>query len=392
MRYFWQHLQTILATYKNEVPLHHFLKQYYKRHPKLGSRDRRGLSDATYSWYRCSKAFANDTHPFEEQVIAVLFLCQLCPKAIANHFPEAWQQAGEQDLAERIALLQAAGFKCDLEAAFPIAIDYSAGITRKEWMQSLLRQPQLFLRIRKDKEAVIRLLQNASTPFEWLSPTCLVLPNGTSAETLLPADSYVIQDASSQATQDFFKPLPNEAWWDCCSGAGGKSLLLKDLQPNVQLQVSDVRESILRNLRERFLQYHHSPPKSFVLDTANAAAVAQQLGIQRFDAILCDVPCTGAGTWARTPEQYYFFKEEDLEIFTTRQAAILRHAADYIKENGRIIYITCSVFKAENEDIVQKIAGEKNLRITSMQLINGIPQKADCLFVAVLEKEKEKEN
>jgi len=388
MRYLWHHLYAILDTYRNELPLHHFLKSYYRNQPKLGSRDRRALSDAVYAWYRCGKALGNDIHTREEQILAALFLCGLRPKAFGNLFPEAWAPLWESTLHARMEQLKTDGYAVALEQLFPYPdLQFSQAIMRTEWLESITGQPRLFLRIRKNADKIERVLKQAGIPFEWITTTCLALPNGTAIDQLILPDAYVVQDASSQATGAFFKPAANEQWWDCCSGAGGKSLLLKDLLPTVRLLATDVRESILRNLKQRFLSYDYPAPVTAVLDAADEEAVRAKMGPRLFDGIICDVPCTGSGTWARTPESLYFFDPEILSTYTERGTAILRHAADYLKPDGKLVYITCSVFRAENEAVVEKVAVEKGLRIEQVQLINGIARQADCLFVAVLMRE-----
>jgi 16S rRNA (cytosine967-C5)-methyltransferase len=386
MRYLWQHIFTILDTYNNAAPLHYYLKQYYRNQPKLGSRDRRGISDAVYAWYRCGKAFTTGNQDREARIIAALFLCNLKTRALEKRFPADWETAWDKRIDEKISLLQLSGFTVNPDLIFPPAVSFSVGIDKTTWIRSMLQQPDLFLRIRKDKNRVTQLLKTKEIPFCWINEQCLALPNGASIDTLLPPDSYVIQDASSQATGMFFKPGKGELWWDCCSGAGGKSLLLKDLEPSVLLTSTDVRDSILHNLRDRFKRYHLSLPRTLVVDAADSRSLDNSLQQQQFDGIISDVPCTGAGTWARTPEQLYFFDPAQILVYAQRQEAILRNALDHLKPGGRLVYITCSVFKAENEAVVEKVATEKGLNIHSQQLINGIDSKADCLFVAVLSK------
>ncbi len=387
MRYLWHHISTILDTYRNEAPLHHFLKNYYRNQPKLGSRDRRALSDAVYAWYRCSKAFALQEKTQEELILAALFLCGLRPKAFVSQFPEAWNDGWEKDVAGRIALLSAHDYEVHVDALFPYEVTFSTGITKEQWLYSLMALPRLFLRIRKNADKIGRVLQKAAMPTEWITPTCLALPNGSAIDQLILPDAYVVQDASSQATGTFFKPSANEQWWDCCSGAGGKSLLLKDLQPAVKLLSTDIRESILHNLHQRFLQYDYPKPSTSVLDTADSEAVAKRMGTRLFDGIICDVPCTGSGTWARTPENCFFFDTASLPDYAVRGEAILRNALRYLRPGGKLVYITCSVFRSENEDVVEKVVAESGWSIAHMQLINGIDQQADCLFVAVIAKD-----
>src|ERR1051325_8821504 len=86
MRILWHHAWQIIESYEGGVPLHFFLKGYYRQHPKLGSRDRRALSDMCYAWYRCSKALDAGMDG-ERKMMACLYLCGLRPKALHSSFP-----------------------------------------------------------------------------------------------------------------------------------------------------------------------------------------------------------------------------------------------------------------------------------------------------------------
>jgi 16S rRNA (cytosine967-C5)-methyltransferase len=162
--------------------------------------------------------------------------------------------------------------------------------------------------------------------------------------------------------------------------------MLSDNSLGVRLLATDVRESILQNLSARFRQYSLPLPEQRVLDASDAKALASALKDRKFQGIICDVPCTGSGTWARTPESCYFFKPETLEHYTSRQQAILRNAAQFLAPGGRLVYITCSVFRAENEDVVQAVAFEQNLELVSSGLINGIAIGSDSLYAAQLRR------
>jgi len=94
------------------------------------------------------------------------------------------------------------------------------------------------------------------------------------------------------------------------------------------------------------------------------------------------VPCTGSGTWARTPEELYFFDEKDLRINNT-QFAIVSNVAIYLKKGGRLIYITCSVFVDENDALVAKVEEATGLKVLARSLINQRGVLADKMFVTV---------
>lgn len=370
MRYLWQHISSIISGYDGSLPLVHYLKHYYKRHPKLGSRDRRMLSTIVYSWYRCSKGLgdAGET-PSEEAVRSCIAGCQADLAAYGRIFSEPRTDI----LAVNTDLL------------FSPDVPLSPGIERSEWLGSMLRQPELFIRIRKNKEQICHILESNNLPYMFISPTCMQLPNGAPVDKLLPADSYVVQDASSQETGDYLNPRAGEHWYDCCSGAGGKSLLLMDKGVKVDLTVSDKRASILHNLRERFALYGLRPPTSVVADASEEKLLANALGARKFDRIICDVPCTGSGTWARTPEQLYFFDLSSVERFSALQQTIAVNVAKFLKPGGSLIYITCSVFSQENEQVVESVAGSTGLEVREMKLINGIARRSDSMFAAVLQ-------
>ena len=92
-----------------------------------------------------------------------------------------------------------------------------------------------------------------------------------------------------------------------------------------------------------------------------------------------------AGTWARTPEQLYFCDPTSVKRFPALQKSIAKNVCAYLKNGGRLIYITCSVFKQENEEVVNSLVAQ-GMELVQSALINGIGIKADSMFVAVLRK------
>jgi 16S rRNA (cytosine967-C5)-methyltransferase len=364
MRYIWQHINTIVTTYDGSVPLAIFLKNYFRQYPKLGSRDRKILSSMTYSWYRCVKGISPEA-PTEDRIAKCLEVCSISIPQLA--------------IAPSV-------LPFDLDALFPYEIGLSAGISHAAWLESMQRQPDMFIRVRKDLKGIEAALRQHNITYKRITDHCIALPNGTKADAILPAADYVVQDASSQATGDHFAPNKQEQWWDCCCGAGGKSLLLKDLEPSVRLTVSDRRETIIHNLKQRFKLYGHQQPTAIVTDIADAAAVSSALGNQLFDNIICDAPCSGSGTWARTPEQLYFFDPATIDKFSALQTAIAVNAAKHLKPGGKFFYITCSVFAQENEQVVAEVVRQTGFDAISSQIINGISIRADSMYIAELQR------
>ncbi len=217
------------------------------------------------------------------------------------------------------------------------------------------------------------------------------LPNTAAIDKVLQVEDYVIQDKSSQEALlkglSFTNSSSKSTFWDVCAGAGGKALLLQALYNNkAKITATDIRKSILFNLKNRCNTYQIPNIRPMVLDATRAQNIQQQLKQQKFDIILCDVPCSGSGTWSRTPEQFYFFDEAFFEQFAHLQAPIVVNSSEYLNEKGYLIYITCSVFKHENEAVVEKILSQTSLQLVHQQMILGMQDKADSLFVAIFQK------
>jgi 16S rRNA (cytosine967-C5)-methyltransferase len=103
-----------------------------------------------------------------------------------------------------------------------------------------------------------------------------------------------------------------------------------------------------------------------------------------FDLIIADVPCTGSGTWSRTPEQLYFFEERKTSEYAVLQKKIMTTVIPKLKPGGHLLYVTCSVFKKENEEMIRYIQDSFKLELVSLELMKGYDKKADTMFAALL--------
>ena len=157
-----------------------------------------------------------------------------------------------------------------------------------------------------------------------------------------------------------------------------------DIDPKIKLTVSDTRESILANLKKRFANAGIKNYKSFIVDLFQNKSEIQNL---KSEIIIADVPCSGSGTWSRTPEQLYFFQERKIEEYSALQKRIVSNAIAQLQPGGSFIYITCSVFKKENEEVAMYIKENFHLQLKQMEVLKGYDKKADSMFVAVFEKE-----
>ena len=99
-----------------------------------------------------------------------------------------------------------------------------------------------------------------------------------------------------------------------------------------------------------------------------------------------DAPCTGSGTWASTPELLSTFDIDAIAVHHILQTTIAQHVLPYLKVGKPLIYITCSVYKQENEDVVKFLCDNLNMILESQQIIEGFRYGASTFFVARLIK------
>jgi 16S rRNA (cytosine967-C5)-methyltransferase len=312
------------------------------------------------------------------------FLCNSQTNSFLQHFKPEWALCIGFDIDEKLKLIKTAYPAFKLADVFPWTAELSAGIDKDAFLKSFFVQPDLFIRVREGSDTLVRgTLAKENITFKDEGNGCLALPNGTRLENLFPQQNWFeVQDFSSQQTAQFFKPSKWESWWDACAASGGKSLLLHELQPNLKLVVSDIRESILTNLDERFHNAGLYKYQKKLLDLTKN--VDPELHDYAFDGIILDAPCSGSGTWGRTPEMIGQFESQKIEFFQRLQQSIIRNVVKYLKPGKPIIYITCSAFKAENEDAVNFMVKELGLKLEDSQILKGYERRADTMFVARL--------
>jgi len=385
------------------MPLAHYLKNYFAQHKKHGSKDRKYISQICYCYYRLGQALKNLC--VEERLKAAIFLCNDEISEWAILYDEIWLEQHNPALNARIAFLHEI-HSFAVQQIFPWQADFSDEIDAEAFAISHLTQPNLFLRVRPDKkETVIQKLQSANIQFQQIGENGLVLANNSQADkTITLNKEAVVQDYSSQQISSFFQYIQLETVqmdplgknrkldiWDCCAASGGKSIMAYDIFKNITLTVSDVRTSIIHNLRQRFAEAGIKNYTSLVADLSNSPFTtdpAPILGSGRhspYDLIICDAPCTGSGTWGRTPEQLYFFTQDKIRNYSTLQRKIVQTTLPYTKKDGYFLYITCSIFSDENEAAVDLIQ-QQGFTLVKKAVLAGYDKKADTMFAALLKK------
>jgi 16S rRNA (cytosine967-C5)-methyltransferase len=374
---YFQTAAHLFEQYEVQMPLHLFLKEYFRNNKKFGSRDRKYISELLYGIYRLGKA--NEHLRVRDRLLIGSFLSGRLPILFFEKVNKELAIRYEANIQEKMAYVIEA-YQCDFSVPFAL----TTGISEEQFIQNLYAHPRVFIRIRKNHTTIEEKLIQQAIAFQRVSANCLSFDASVKLNELLDPSDYVIQDYASQLTGDHFKPASNESWWDCCTASGGKSIMLLDKNSSIKLTATDIRETILKNLHERMRVYgYESHYVSFNLDVTKD--VSGQLK-NKFDAIVCDAPCSGAGTWGRSPEQYYFFTQEKLAQFATLQSDIMQHIIDQLKPDGKLYYITCSVLKHENEEIMDTFIQQNSDYSYIAECIDTTTLGGDMMYIAEVRK------
>lgn len=375
---------TLIQQYNGSTPFNDFLKKYFALHKKYGSRDRKHISHLCYCYYRLG--YACRTLQTEERILIALFLCSLESNSLLSNLKPQWNEQVHLPFSEKLPIINNSFTLNDI---FPWQNELSENIDGTAFAASHLVQPDLFLRIRPgQKDQVLSKLKAQTTLFEEYGNDCLALFNATKIDDILEVNKeVVVQDFSSQRIAEFFELIKSQMSnpkspikvWDCCAASGGKSLLAIDTLGNIDLTVSDVRPSIIQNLNKRFVEAGITKYKSFVADLTTIINIQSS----PFDLVIADVPCSGSGTWGRTPEQLYFFTTDKIDYYSNLQKQIVQNVIKHVKKGGYLLYITCSVFKKENEEVVDFILTNSNLQLIKKVVLIGYDKKADTMFGAL---------
>ncbi len=378
--------KNILSVYNGQEPFASFLKKYFSQQKKFGARDRKYISHLCYCYFRLGKSELD--LPVEEKILVALFLCATEASEILETLKPEWNSQVSGSLEAKCSMLSLQVANLDI---FPWKHELSDAIDYEMFNRSFLIQPDLYLRIRPGKHKIVKQkLEAAGIGFSYPADDCIALPNSVKVDGVVDINSdAVIQDLSSQRTGELLLNVSSGTdnnklkVWDCCTASGGKSIMAIDILGNIDLTVSDIRPGILHNLKKRFAEAGILRYNSFVTDLSRPGSIPIPAD---FDLIIADVPCTGSGTWSRTPEQLCYFNEAEIKRYSELQKSIVANAIPHLKPGGFLLYITCSVFKQENEGTLNHLLSNFSFQIKEMNIIKGYDTKADTMFAALLQK------
>ena len=210
---------------------------------------------------------------------------------------------------------------------------------------------------------------------------------------------FTVQDEVAGLTALVLNPQPGENVLDACSSPGGKTTYLAELMKNqgniVATDIYEHRTKLVENAAKRL-------GINIIKTSVQDATIFNEKYKEKFDKILLDVPCLGIGVLKRKPDIKWQKEQKDVDEISKIQYKILENCSKYLKKNGEIVYSTCSIFKKENEGIIEKFIKnnlefqiekfdfEKNSQLKNEKKANLFFQNyiKNCKYLEVYQNEK----
>ncbi|WP_317992746.1 RsmB/NOP family class I SAM-dependent RNA methyltransferase [Bartonella gliris] len=225
---------------------------------------------------------------------------------------------------------------------------------------ALATRPSLDLRVnslRATPEKVLKELAKTKVEsFSWFPQALRIAPikgfgrhPNIQVELAFQKGYFEIQDLGSQIVAHLVEAKAGMQVLDYCAGAGGKTLALAASMKNQgQIYAYDSNKFRLAPIFDRLRRagVRNVQPRAHIEEL--------KLLIGQMDIVLLDAPCSGTGIWRRHPDTKWRLTLEQVRQRQVEQRAILNEAIDYLKPNGRLVYITCSLFVDENEEQISR--------------------------------------
>lgn len=194
---------------------------------------------------------------------------------------------------------------------------------------------------------------------------------------------FEVQDEASQLAALLVDAKPGESVLDYCAGSGGKTLLIAArMQNKGQVYLHDVRAKPLKEAKVRLKR----------AGIQNAQIISDQDPKlkklkKKFDWVLVDAPCSGTGTLRRNPDMKWKIDKTMIQRLKSEQRTIFESALSFVKDDGHIVYATCSILEDENEKQIEHFLSKYPLELVGSPFIS-LPklQGMDGFFAAVFKK------
>jgi 16S rRNA (cytosine967-C5)-methyltransferase len=352
--------ELLRSVLKFDSPADGLVSMFFRKHAKLGARERHTLAETLYALLRQRLLFQHlaqsGSGPLERRLAILAWQGNAGFLRGALTPPEvAW--------LDEVSAIDRATLPEKLRHNLPdwLANPLKESLGDEFWplVEELARAAPLDLRVnslKAKREDVQRALAEAGiearpTPH---SPWGLRIDGKPALSKLaLFTEGHVeVQDEGSQLLALLTDAKRGEMVVDFCAGAGGKTLALGASMRNTgRLYAFDVSGHRLENLKPRLARSGLSNVHPAQIAHERDDRVKRLAG--KIDRVLVDAPCSGLGTLRRNPDLKWRQSPQALAELQAKQKAILASAARLLKPGGRLVYATCSLLAAENEAVAE---------------------------------------
>ena len=353
--------ELISEIFKDEKPADYIVNDYMRARKYIGSKDRRFITEKVWQIIRNRLKLSFDAASLDPRRILLW--------SERDNLDEVFD--GSQYGLEVISDEEKLWLSKDNEQPYPDYVEAEcpqwlfAKIKNIEFCKALNQPAEANFRAHNhSREDVLKRLESEGfdvvpttySPYGIKCKNRISLPNCMTYQ-----DGWMeVQDEASQLAAILCDVKPNHKIIDYCCGAGGKSLALAYLMNNQgKILAHDISSSRLEEIKPRMqrLGIKNIELTDIIADTD-----------RDFDRFILDAPCSGSGTWRRCPDAKFRLTPEHLQKLNQTQSELLDIAYSKTKSGGRIIYITCSIFKDENENIVEPfVKAHADLRLLNLR-------------------------
>jgi 16S rRNA (cytosine967-C5)-methyltransferase len=195
---------------------------------------------------------------------------------------------------------------------------------------------------------------------------------------------FYVQDISSMLVAEWAQPKPGDYCIDVCAAPGGKSIhLAEKLKGTGMVEARDLTSYKVEQIQANIIRCGLGNMKAVQKD----ATMQDADSVGRADVLLADLPCSGLGILRKKTDIKYKMSPKQQNDLVELQRQILDTVCTYVKEGGTLVYSTCTIHKAENEENVQWFL-QKHPEFELEQMKQIFPQQAlgDGFFIAKLRR------
>lgn len=174
-----------------------------------------------------------------------------------------------------------------------------------------------------------------------------------------------IQSPSSMIVCNALRATEGSDILDMCAAPGGKAVYIAQLYPHVRISACDIHEHRLKLIESYADRMGTENIECKLMD----GSIRNNELTEKYDYVLCDVPCSGLGVAHKKPDILLNLTQTDIDDLSEIQYKILNNAIDYTKKGGVILYSTCTMLREENYNVIGRTLKEReDVRLEKMDI------------------------